>query len=161
LDHYPDDQYYYHVSEDANVHAVGYTVEAEQGFLPFPDQSVDLLIIGHALELYQNHQSLFIEVERVLSPNGRIFMATLANYWLGTLPKHYHPLGDLRVAPQSMRKIKRWLEAADLAIVAEHSLISDQTVMMSERLKETIIRPIGLEIQRFVPQWADMAGAVK
>ena len=77
LSEYTESTWYYHLSEDANRHSPGYSVEVEQGFIPFPDQSVNVLILGHALELYQSHQTLFSEVERVLAPGGVVLVVML------------------------------------------------------------------------------------
>jgi len=162
VEHYPENMFYYHVSEDANIEARGYSIEAEQGFLPFPDQSVDVLIIGHAFELYQNQQGFVMEVERVLSAKGVVVITALLNRWLGTIPKQYHPLGDLHVAPKSIRSIRKRLATVDLQIVEEKLLVSDTyAAMMSERLKETIIYPVALKVQRQAPSWISIAGVSK
>lgn len=162
LDHFSEDVFYYHVSEEVNIEARGYSVEAEQGFLPFPDQSVDLLIVGHAFELYQNQQGFVMELERVLSTKGVIVITALVNRWLGTIPKQYHPLGDLNVAPKSMRAIRKLLSTVDLCVIEESTLLSDLSAgMISERLKETIIYPIALKVQRRSPNWSGIAGVAK
>jgi SAM-dependent methyltransferase len=162
LDHFDEDVVYYHLSEEVNVEARGYSIEYEQGFLPFPDQSVELILVGHALELYQNQQAFINDLERVLAPKGVVLITTLVNRWLGTIPPSYHPLGDLKVAPKSMRSIRKLLGTVDLDIVDEVPLVSDPSViMMSERLKETIIYPIALKVQRHTPQWTGIVGAAE
>jgi SAM-dependent methyltransferase len=42
--------------------------------LPFPDCSLDLVLLPHALELARNPHQLLREVERVLRPEGRIII---------------------------------------------------------------------------------------
>lgn len=163
LDHYPDTVDYYHVSEDAVVEAHGYTVEAEQAFMPFPDQSVELLLVAHALELYQNMPALCCEFERVLAPKGSIIVTTLVSSWIGgSIPATYHPLGGLKVAPRTLRRIKLCLARAGLEVVSEFSLMSDpNAVMMGDRVRETIVSPIGLEVVRAKPVWSGMVGVAK
>ena len=64
--------YYYHISENADLSAPGYSVEAEAIRLPFADRSVDFLILGHALELLDVHDSLYEEFDRILASDGVI-----------------------------------------------------------------------------------------
>lgn len=160
LEHYPKQGYFYHVSEDAYLETCGYTLEAEQGFLPFRDQSVDLLILNHTIELYQDHGLLFKEVERVLAVDGKVFVMVLVNRWLGAnIATKYIPLGNIAIMPQSMRKLKKVLSDHELGIWEEYSLMSDpQAVMMTQRLKETLIYPMGLEIGRITPDWNNYVG---
>ena len=162
LEGLPKDGVYYHVSEDANIDSRGWTVEAEQGFLPFRDQSVDLVILNHTVELYQEARALFKEVERVLSPEGKVFMVVLVDRWLGAkIATKYYPLGNIRIQPQSLRKIKQYLGENELGIWEQCSLMSDpQAVMMSQRLKETLIYPMGLEIARVSVEWNNAVGAL-
>ena len=61
--------------------------------------------------------------------------------------------------PQSMRKLKKVLSDHELGIWEEYSLMSDpQAVMMTQRLKETLIYPMGLEIGRITPDWNNYVG---
>ncbi len=162
LDHFPQQGFYYHVSEAVNREAPGYSVEAEQGFLPFPDQSVDCLLISHALELYMAHAQLFIEIDRVLAPNGVVFLSVLVNKWLkDAFPPMFHPLGRLQVAPQSMRKLRKRISSAGFGVMAEYTFISDKTDVLADRIQEQILYPMGLEIKRVSLGWNGFVGAVK
>jgi SAM-dependent methyltransferase len=51
--------------------------------LPFPDASVDLVVLPHALELARDPHQTLREVERVLVPEGRVIIAGLnpASLW--------------------------------------------------------------------------------
>jgi SAM-dependent methyltransferase len=51
--------------------------------LPFPDQSLDLVVMPHTLELAQDAHQALAEVSRVLRPEGRVVMVGLnpASMW--------------------------------------------------------------------------------
>ena len=161
LDRFPKDGYYYHVSEDANVAAHAYTVEAEQGFLPFPDQSVDCLLISHALELYMAHSQLFLEIDRVLAPSGVMLITVLVNKWVkDAFPTKFHPLGKLQVAPQSIRKLKRRLSASGLEVINTHRLVSEKSII-ADRIQEQMLYPMALELKKLTPGWSGVVGVVE
>lgn len=156
------DCYCYYVSEDANVMSCGWTVEAEQGLLPFRDQSVDLLIINHAIELYDGLDGLIRECERVLSPSGRIYIAVLLDRWLGVgIATEFYPMGSIRLTPESLRRVKQSLGRYNLEIVSSRSLMSNtEAAMIVQRLKETLIHPMGFEVMRLEPKWSGYVGAI-
>lgn len=161
LDHFPEEGFYYHVSEDVNISAPGYSIEAEQGFLPFPDQSVDCLLLAHSLELYMAHTQLFLEMDRVLSPKGTIFIMVLVNKWLkDTFPKKFHPLGKLNIAPQSIRRVKKRLHAGGMEIVNSHSLIAENRII-ADRIQEQMLYPLALEVKKLTPGWQGTVGVIK
>lgn len=162
LDRMTDDMVYYHVSEEPDPEACGFTIEAEQGFLPFADRSVDLLLVGHALELYQNPKAILAECERVLGDRGVLFIMVLTSSWLeGSIPSEFHPLGDLKIVSMSTRKLNECIEGVDLVINQEHSMANEQSFLLSERLSDMLIQPMGYEVVRQEVAWNDMIGAVE
>ena len=164
LDSFLETVSYYHVSEDADIMARGYSIEAEQGFMPFPDRSVDLVLVGHALELYHNRRATLAEIERVLAPGGRVLLMVLLKRWFEDgVPKQYNPLTDLHVTPLSLKKIEKWLAAEELSIEKQHALVEDQSYMMTERLTDIMIHPVGLELVRveLADIWDGVVGAVE
>ncbi len=48
---------------------------ADPAALPFPDASVDLLVLPHTLELAADPHGVLMEVERVLVPEGRVILS--------------------------------------------------------------------------------------
>ncbi len=47
----------------------------ESGALPFPENSLDLVVLAHTLELSRDPHATLREVERVLVPEGRVVMS--------------------------------------------------------------------------------------
>lgn len=162
LQNFPLEGWYYHVSEDANIGSPGYSIEAEQGFMPFPDQSVDLLIVANALELYTCHKILFTEIERVLATDGVVFISMLSKHWLtDKVSAIYYPLGNIPVRPMSVRKLKKMLNVSSLAVKEEYSLMSNKSFTLTgDRLAEQIVQPYGLEVVRCTPDWNSAAGVI-
>ena len=159
LSQFPESTWYYHLSEDANRHSPGYSIEVEQGFIPFPDQSIQLLILGHALELYQSHQTLLAEIERVLAPSGVVMVSLLAKSWIvGKLPSSLHPLGGMVIHPISIRRLKRMIQPFGLEVRLEERLFSDGSEGFStKRLAEQVIQPMVIELVRCSPEWVNTA----
>lgn len=160
LDHFSEEMMYYHVSEEPNIETSGYTIEAEQGFMPFPDQSIDLLLVAHALELYQDQEAVIAECSRILSPGGRVVLMMLSRHWLeGGIPKQYHPLGDLSIMPLSTRKIISRFEHEALVVDKEYTLLEHDSIW-SEGLSDMIIQPMGFELVREEVVWNDALGVL-
>lgn len=55
----------------------------ESGALPFPENSIDLVVLAHTLELSRDPHATLREVERVLVPEGRVVISGLnpASLW--------------------------------------------------------------------------------
>ncbi len=64
--------------------------------LPFPANSIDLVVLPHTLELSADPHSVLREVERVLVPEGRVVISGLnpASWW-GLRQRRAHWLGNL------------------------------------------------------------------
>lgn len=162
LDQVPEEMIYYHVSEEPEIMAKGYTVEAEQGFLPFPDRSVNLLLLAHSIELYQHPGTVMAECERVLADDGVILIMILTSSWLeGNIPSEFHPLGGLKIIPVSARKVKDWVDKSGLIVENEYSLAMEQSFLLGGRLSDMIIHPMGYEIRRMEMGWNGLVGVVE
>lgn len=161
LSHYPKQSVYYHVSEEANSASCAYTVEAEQGFMPFPDRSVDLLLVSHALELYQAHKPTIAELERVLADGGRVVLFVMIRrlFEEGVSPL-FQPLGKLDILPLSIRRIKDLLHSEGLEVLEMHSLTGDLSFSFNERLSEYFIAPVAMEVVRSELSWNGTVGAL-
>jgi SAM-dependent methyltransferase len=67
---------------------------ADQQALPFPCDSIDAIILHHALEFSDNPHQLLREVHRVLSPNGHLIVLGINPYsafGLSTALRGIHP----------------------------------------------------------------------
>ncbi len=75
--------HYFHVDLHDDFFSPGLSVCAEFDRLPFPDQSMDLVLCPHVHEIHQKKSSLCREIERVLSPHGRVmvFGVNISSLW--------------------------------------------------------------------------------
>lgn len=63
------------VSADALLHGAPFSLRCDFEALPFQSNSLDLVVLPHALELAHNPHATLREVERVLVPEGRVVIA--------------------------------------------------------------------------------------
>ncbi|MEK8084984.1 methyltransferase domain-containing protein [Aquabacterium sp. A3] len=90
--------------------------------LPFPSQSLDLVVLPHALELAHDPHDTLREVERVLMPEGRVVIAGFnpASLWglrqrmshLGLAHQGVLPQGDFI----AYWRLRDWLRLLDLEV---------------------------------------------
>lgn len=147
LDRFPNYGYYYHISENADLSSPGYSVEAEAVRLPFADRSVDFLILGHALELLDAHDSLYEEFDRVLASDGVILIHAWAGYWLSSsMPKVLHPVEDLSLT---------YLSLSGLSVASKHfhwHIAEKFTWVLSpgilKIMQKTVVQPMSVLIER-------------
>ena len=66
--------HYFHVDLHPDFFSRGLSVCALFHRLPFPDQSMDLVVMPHVQEIYDDPRVLYREIDRVLSPAGRLLM---------------------------------------------------------------------------------------
>lgn len=50
---------------------------AKAQFLPIASDSIDLIVLSHYLEIYNDYEQIIGECERILSPNGKIIISCL------------------------------------------------------------------------------------
>ena len=63
-------------------------LEINSTLLPFPDQSVDLVICNHVYEHVPDARLLFSEIERILKPTGACYLGAASR--LTIIEPHYH-----------------------------------------------------------------------
>ena len=68
---------------DHSLHAARAALVTDFAALPFEENSLDLLVLPHALELNRDPHATLREVERVLVPEGRVVICCLnpASFW--------------------------------------------------------------------------------
>jgi SAM-dependent methyltransferase len=91
-------------AEAAIAAPVAAVLRCEFDALPFDGQSLDLLVLPHALELARDPHLALREVERVLRPEGRVVIVGLNPYSLWGLRQWLGHLGR-RLAPRSERPL--------------------------------------------------------
>ena len=136
------------------------TVLSEFDALPFPAQSLDLVVLPHALELARDAHHTLSEVERVLVPEGRVVICGFnpASLWglrqgrarlmerlgvraMGT-SRLYLPESGAFIGPWRLRD---WLRLLGLEIESEHYGCYRPAVRSDQWLQRTA--------------WMDRAGA--
>jgi SAM-dependent methyltransferase len=110
--------------EPAMPHSWQASVIAEPEYLPFDSDSIDLLILPHALECSQDQHALLREAQRVLVPEGRVVITGFNPLSLWGFRQHLpfvKPWLPTRseddVAPN---KIKDWLRLLSFEIDRGH-----------------------------------------
>ncbi len=94
--------------------------------LPFPSQSLDLVVLPHALELAQDPHHTLREVARVLVPGGRVVIAGFNPVSLWGLRQRVGRWGNKQamVLPQGefigYWRLRDWLRLLDLEVEAGH-----------------------------------------
>lgn len=90
--------------------------------LPFPSNSLDLVVLPHALELARDPHDTLREVERVLVPDGRVVIAGFnpASLWGLRQRMGRWGLGSTMVLPQgefiAYWRLRDWLRLLDLEV---------------------------------------------
>ena len=150
LDHFPSYGYYYHVSEHADRKASGYSVEAHMTRLPFRDHSVDLLIVGHALELNQDIAMVLTEIDRVLSSTGCVLIHAWAGNWLGAqIPSVFSPVKDLDMRCVVWSSLMHAMRAHHWEVVDKMAWVTPPSIrMLMQHMREQMVQPMSLVIER-------------
>jgi len=100
-----------------NAHSAGRSVALHCDFdaLPFPNQSIDLLVLPHGLELARDPHETLREAERVLVPEGRVVIVGFnpASLWglrrrLGALRQRMSSAQRPRFLPREGEFIGYW-----------------------------------------------------
>ncbi len=100
-------------ADDGDATRAGRVVVADDHVLPFAEQSIDRLLLVHAVENADYLRELMAEAWRVLKPNGRMLLVvpSRAGLW-----SHVDktPFGHGR--PYSMKQMRNLLRAADFVV---------------------------------------------
>lgn len=95
-------KYHYTINSD---------LQTDLHFLPFANDSIDLIVCPHILEFSNHYHHILQELYRVLSPNGKIILTCFNKYsWFGLLQTRIPILKNARLI--SLKKIK--IQATDL-----------------------------------------------
>ena len=103
---------------------VGISLRCDFEALPFPSQSLDLVVLPHALELARDPHDTLREVERVLVPEGRVVIAGFnpASLWGMWQRMGRWGVRSALVLPQgefiAWWRLRDWLRLLDLEVEA-------------------------------------------
>lgn len=71
-----------------NHYTLDKDINVDLYFLPFAENSIDLIICPHVLEFHNNYEHILRELHRVLAPNGKIILSCFNRAsWLGLCKK--------------------------------------------------------------------------
>lgn len=89
--------------------------------LPFASNSIDLIVLPHALEFAKEPHQVLREVERVLIPEGRVIISGFNPYSLWGLRQFAGRLNENYFLPQegefiSMPRMKDWLKLLNMEV---------------------------------------------
>lgn len=89
--------------------------------LPFASQSLDLVVLPHALELSSDPHQLLREVERVLVPEGKLIVTCFNPYSLWGMRQAMGRMLDVQFLPRagqfiSLPRLKDWLALLSLEV---------------------------------------------
>lgn len=76
------------IAKSENTHPNLQFMEADSINLPFPNESIDLVICNHVYEHVPNAQHLFAEIKRILKPTGACYLGAASR--LTIIEPHYH-----------------------------------------------------------------------
>ena len=65
-----------------NHYKLGNDVQCELNFLPFENNSIDLILCPHVLEFHNNYYHFLQECYRILSPNGKLIVTSFNSNYL-------------------------------------------------------------------------------
>lgn len=88
-------------------------VSCDLRLLPFSANSIDLVVLPHVLEFYDDPHQILREVERVLIPEGQVLISGFNPYSLWGLRRHLPPRASQfpwRGQYLSAPRIKDWLQ---------------------------------------------------
>lgn len=105
-----------------NVRPVALTADATE--LPFPSQSLDLVVLPHVLEFSADPHQVLREVERVLIPEGQLIICGFNPASLWGLRQMRGRVTGSRYLPQaeliSMPRMKDWLKLLNMGVSHSH-----------------------------------------
>lgn len=89
-------------------------VQAESSWLPFDNDSMDLVTLPHTLDFSESPQQALREASRVLHPEGRLILTAfnpMSLWWLRQrcIALGCRPYLPSKVAPISLYRLKDWL----------------------------------------------------
>lgn len=90
------------------------TVQAESGWLPFAEESFDLVTLPHTLDFATSAHQTLREAARVLIPEGRLILTVfnpLGLWWLRQrgVSMGLRPYLPTKTTPMSLYRLKDWL----------------------------------------------------
>lgn len=110
--------------ENAQLNGAPFSLRCDFEALPFPSNSLDLVVLPHALELARDPHDTLREVERVLVPEGRVVIAGFnpASLWGMWQRMGRWGVQSALVLPQgefiAYWRLRDWLRLLDLEVEA-------------------------------------------
>ena len=116
--------------------------------LPIASESVDTVLVMHALELSDAPEMVLAEVHRILKPGGQVIVCCFNRWSIWNL---LHHAGRKKVFPKagrcrSLGSIKKWLYALDAEIVVQQTVCFRPPLLSRE----------GIQKWLFLETWGQM-----
>lgn len=121
-------------------------LRCESSYLPFAENSIDLLCLPHALEFSENPHQTLREASRVLMPEGYLIMTVFNPYSAWGVKKFFAKQGTYPWCGQffSLSRIKDWLALLDLEFVEAQFFSYELPINNSKWLKRfSLLEKIG------------------
>lgn len=96
-------------------------LRADPDFLPVAGQSIDLVLLPHALEFSEHPHQMLRETERILMPEGQLIISGFNPFSLWGMARHLPGFRDALPRNRkfiSLPRIKDWLELLGFEVVA-------------------------------------------
>ena len=112
------------VSPEVKTNFPGLHVSSQLEDLPFANNSIDVVLLPHALEFAHSPQRVLQEVKRILIPEGYAIILSFNPFSLWGLSKI---IGSRHLPPwhgqfHSMQSLRQWLDKSELSILDCRSL---------------------------------------
>ncbi|CAM3780592.1 class I SAM-dependent methyltransferase [Polynucleobacter brandtiae] len=103
----------------------GHQIEGSSNELPFASESIDLLVLPHALEFAADPHQILREAERVLRPEGRLLISGFNPASLWGARQYFSRLVGSPYLPRdgqfiSLIRIKDWLQLLNFSLDRGH-----------------------------------------
>lgn len=88
-------------------HILNLDLECNLNFLPFADNSIDLIICPHALEYYNNYEHILKEIYRIITPHGKLILTSFNRCsWINLYKNSFKQLRNYNFIKLSALKSK-------------------------------------------------------
>ncbi len=105
-----------HGNKINNHYILNLDIECNLNFLPFANNSLDLIICPHGLESYNDYKYILKELYRIITPNGKIIMTSFNHHsWLSLYKNKFEQLSSMNFIKLS--KLKEEINNTGLQII--------------------------------------------
>ncbi len=99
-----------------NHYTLGHDVLCDLYFLPFANNSIDLIVCPHTLEFNNNYQHILLECHRILAPNGKLIITSFNRssffmpwYKKNSIMQHANP-ATIEQLSSALKKLNFYVE---------------------------------------------------